>query len=177
MAFPLAECGAALKRYPVTVPPSAAFQGAASTAPCFLQQTMPDNHHTLAISIVHREAARTLSKGDFDLCMRIAKRCLSYLPDEYLANIRDTNMAARVFPAQLTPPLREVLGLMLWQTTPIANALRITGQTIDRKAEVEQAHALHWLLGFALQDGDNWQKTAAVALRKLTESIRPGETS
>jgi hypothetical protein len=135
------------------------------------------DHHLAALRLVNEEAGRTLSKADFDLCMRIAKRALGCLPDEYLANIRDANIAARVFPAQLTPPLREVLGLMLWQTTPIANALRITGQTIDRKAEVEQAHALHWLLGFALQDGDNWQKTAAVALRKLTESIRPGETS
>jgi len=138
---------------------------------------MNSNRHALAISIVHREAARTLSRADFDLCMRIAKRCFEYLPDEYLANIRETNMAAHVLPAQLTPPLREVLGLMLWQTTPIAHALRAAGHTIDRKAEVEQAHALHWLLGFALQDGENWQKTAAVALRKLTESIRPGETS
>jgi hypothetical protein len=138
---------------------------------------MSEDRHTLALSIVHREAARTLSRADFDLCMRIAKRALSHLPDEYLANIRDTNMAAHVFPAQLTPPLREVLGLMLWQTTPIAHALRAAGHTIDRKVEVEQAHALHWLLGFALQDGENWQKTAAVALRKLTESIRPGETS
>jgi hypothetical protein len=87
------------------------------------------------------------------------------------------SIAAHVFPAQLTTPLREVLGLMLWQTTPISHALRAAGHTIDRKAEVEQAHALHWLLGFALQDGENWHKTAAVALRKLTESTRPGGTS
>jgi hypothetical protein len=167
-------------------------------------------HHTLALSIVHREAARTLSKADFDLCMRIAKRCLSYLPDEYMANIRETDnakMVARdvagdlwdasircdfdafkaevatalaesvgVLPAQLTPPLREVLGLMLWQTTPIANALRVAGLDVGRKAEIEQAVALHWLLGFALKDGENWQKTAAVALRKLTDAAtQPGD--
>ena len=34
------------------------------------------------------------------------------------------SIAAHVFPAQLTTPLREVLGLMLWQTTPISHALR-----------------------------------------------------
>lgn len=135
-----------------------------------------NHHHTLALSIVHREAARTLSKADFDLCMRIAKRCLSYLPDEYMANIRDTDITARVLPAQLTAPLREVLGLMLWQTTPIANALRVAGLDVARKAEIEQAVALHWLLGFALKDGENWQKTAAVALRKLTDAAtQPGD--
>jgi hypothetical protein len=172
---------------------------------------MTTNRHQLALSIVHQEAARTLSRDDFDLCMRIAKRALSYLPDEYLANIRDTDntkmlardvagdlweasircdfdafkaevasafaQSANVLPAQLTPPLREVLGLMLWQTTPLANALRAAGHTIERKCETEQAFALHWLLGFALKDGDDWQKTAAVALRQLTDAIKqPGDT-
>lgn len=135
---------------------------------------MNHTRHTLALSIVHREAARTLSKGDFELCMRIAKRCLEYLPEGYLANIRDTDIeqAVPLFPQTLTPSLREVLGLMLWQTTPIAHALRAAGHQIERKCEVEQAHALHWLLGFALEHGGDWQKAAAVELRKLTDSIR-----
>jgi hypothetical protein len=172
---------------------------------------MTTNRHQLALSIVHREAARTLSKADFDLCMRIAKRALGYLPDGYMANIRDADSltmlardvtgdlwdasircdfdafkaevanalahSANVLPAQLTQPLREVLGLMLWQTTPIAHALRATGQTIERKCETEQAVALHWLLGFALKDGDDWQKTAAVALRQLTDAAKqPGDS-
>ncbi|CAM2143664.1 protein of unknown function [Pararobbsia alpina] len=33
--------------------------------------------HAAAIAIVHRESGRTLSKADFDLCMRIAKRALN----------------------------------------------------------------------------------------------------
>ncbi|MFM0507700.1 hypothetical protein [Paraburkholderia sp. RL17-373-BIF-A] len=169
------------------------------------------DRHALALSIVHREAARTLSKADFDLCMRIAKRALGYPLDEYMANIRDTDnpamlardvagdlwdasircdfdafkaevanalaSTARVLPDQLTPPVQDVLGLMLWKTTPLAHALRAGGFTIERKTETEQAVALHWLLGFALKDGDDWQKTAAVALRQLTDAAKqPGDT-
>lgn len=33
--------------------------------------------HAVALAIVHEEAGRTLSKADFDLCMRIAKRSLT----------------------------------------------------------------------------------------------------
>jgi hypothetical protein len=132
---------------------------------------MNADRHARALYIVHSEAARTLSKSDFDLCMRIAKRALTYLPDEYLSNIRATDIASRALPERLTPALRDVLGLMLWQTTPVAHALRAAGHTIDRKAEAEQAHALHWLLGFALTDGVDWHKTAAVALRQLTDGI------
>nr|WP_023842424.1 hypothetical protein [Burkholderia sp. M701]BAO18881.1 hypothetical protein [Burkholderia sp. M701] len=33
--------------------------------------------HAVALAIVHEEAGRTLSKADFDLCMRIAQRSLS----------------------------------------------------------------------------------------------------
>jgi hypothetical protein len=34
------------------------------------------DQHAAAMAIVHEEAGRTLSKDDFDLCMRIAKRAL-----------------------------------------------------------------------------------------------------
>ena len=71
------------------------------------------------------------------------------------------------FPAELTPPVRHVLSLMLWQTLPIANALRATGRHINRKTEDEQAAALHWLLGIALEHGQNWEQAAARALHQL----------
>lgn len=73
----------------------------------------------------------------------------------------------RMLPADLTPPVRHVLSLMLWQTLPIANALRATGRHINRKTEDEQAAALHWLLGIALEHGENWEQEAARALHKL----------
>jgi hypothetical protein len=37
------------------------------------------DQHAAAMAIVHEEAGRTLSKDDFDLCMRIAKRALAAL--------------------------------------------------------------------------------------------------
>lgn len=75
------------------------------------------------------------------------------------------------FPKMLTEPVRDVLSLMLWSTTPIAHALRAGGHTIERKVEDEQAVALHWLLGFALEHGEDWQRHAAIALREITQSI------
>ena len=75
------------------------------------------------------------------------------------------------FPKTLTEPVREVLSLMIWKTTPIANALRAAGRQIARKVEDEQAVALHWLLGFALEHGADWQKHAAIALREITQAI------
>lgn len=75
------------------------------------------------------------------------------------------------FPPTLTPPLRRVLGMMLWETGPIAHALRATGQDIARKAEDEQAAVLHWLVGFVLKHGADWHKHAAIALHEMTDSI------
>jgi hypothetical protein len=55
------------------------------------------DQHAAALSIVHAESGRTLSKADFDLCMRIAKRALAgtsggQLPDEDLTEIyQDAN--------------------------------------------------------------------------------------
>lgn len=80
-------------------------------------------------------------------------------PDEFL------------FPTSLTPPLRRVLGMMLWETGPIAHALRATGQDIARKAEDEQAVVLHWLVGFVLKHGTDWHKHAAIALRAMTDPM------
>lgn len=75
------------------------------------------------------------------------------------------------FPQVLTEPVREVLSLMLWHTGPIAHALRSAGRDIARKCEDEQAVALHWLLGFALEHGADWQRHAAIALREITQAI------
>lgn len=75
-------------------------------------------------------------------------------------------------PAELTPPVRRILGMMLWETGPIAGALRAAGKQINNRAEDEQAAVLHWLLGFALEHGMDWQKPAAAALHKMTQGIK-----
>lgn len=77
----------------------------------------------------------------------------------------------RAYPEELTPALRRVLGMMLWKTTPIAHAMRASGQQIPRKCEDEQAAVLHWLTGIVLAHGDDWQKQAAIELRKLTDAM------
>ncbi|WP_227242481.1 hypothetical protein [Paraburkholderia caribensis] len=77
----------------------------------------------------------------------------------------------RAYPEELTPSLREVLGMMIWNTAPIAHAMRASGRTIARKVEEEQAVVLHWLTGIVLEHGDDWQKHAAIELRKLTDAM------
>jgi hypothetical protein len=86
---------------------------------------------------------------------------------KYPVSIPSAQPDSRTLPAELTPPVRGVLSMMLWQTIPIANALRATGRHINRKTEDEQAAALHWLLGIALEHGENWEQAAARALHKL----------
>lgn len=75
-------------------------------------------------------------------------------------------------PSELTPPVRRILGMMLWETGPIAGALRAAGEQINNRAEDEQAAVLHWLLGFALEHGMSWEKPAAAALLKMTQGIK-----
>ena len=64
------------------------------------------------------------------------------------------------YPEQMTPALREVLSLMVMTTCPIAHGFRAAGEDIPPKTEAEQAFVLHWLIGLALEHGDNWRKIA-----------------
>ncbi|HKT63468.1 MAG TPA: hypothetical protein VJR91_07810 [Burkholderia sp.] len=60
--------------------------------------------------------------------------------------------------------------MMVWETGPLAHALRAAGFAIEHTPEAEQAAVLHWLTGFALEHGADWEKHAATALLVLTES-------
>ena len=109
-----------------------------------------------------------------DAAVRSALNAHAYVcADCIRAHVPPAMLDAEVlpFPKTLTEPVREVLSLMLWSTTPIAHALRAAGRTIARKVEDEQAVALHWLLGFALEHGADWQRPAALALREITQAI------
>ncbi len=120
---------------------------------------------------VHQELAPLARRLELELIeARDALAGAAVVADTAGAEIR--TLRGRALPADITPPVQDVLRLMLWQTTPIAHALRATGRAIPRKCEDEQAIALHWLLGFALEHGDDWQKHAAVALRQLTDQIK-----
>lgn len=103
----------------------------------------------------------------------VAGVTLTGAPDEVAAAVAVLSASPLPsFPAELSPPLRRVLGMMMWETSPIAHALRAGGQDIARKAEDEQAVVLHWLVGFVLKHGDQWHRHAAAALHEITESIR-----
>ena len=80
------------------------------------------------------------------------------LRDEY------NELAKRALPSTLTQEVRDVLGMMIFNTGPIAHAFRAAGKDIPRKAEEEQAVVLFWLLGHALKHGTDWRKHAAAEL-------------
>lgn len=60
----------------------------------------------------------------------------------------------------LSGPVADVLGLMIFRTTPTAHALRRYGWEIPTKTEAEQAVVLHWLLSLALEHGEGWRAKA-----------------
>lgn len=71
------------------------------------------------------------------------------------------------YPKELTPALREVLGMMVFELSPLAPALRAAGHDIKRRAEDEQAHVLHWLIGLALEHGHDWRAKAADEIERM----------
>lgn len=77
-----------------------------------------------------------------------------------------------VFPRELTPELREVLGIMIFQTSPIAHAFQRAGEPIKRRAEDEQAFVLHWLVTLALEHGADWRRVAVDRLDQLAAAAK-----
>lgn len=74
---------------------------------------------------------------------------------------------ARDYPKEMTPELREILGMMIFNSGPLAHAFRAAGYDIKPRAEDEQAFILHWLIGLALEHGAEWKRHAADALDAL----------
>lgn len=66
-----------------------------------------------------------------------------------------------IYPKELTPELREVLGMPMWETGTLARAFRAAGHDIQPKAEAEQAFVLHWLTLLVLEHGSGWRSAAA----------------
>jgi len=71
------------------------------------------------------------------------------------------------YPTDLTPALADVLGMPNFQLYPIWVALREVGVEIKPRYEDEQAAALHFLIPFALEHGDDWKRHAADRLIDL----------
>jgi hypothetical protein len=85
---------------------------------------------------------------------------------------RIVELEATQFPEQLTPDLREVLGMMIMQTCPIAHGFQAAGYDIPKKTEAEQAFVLHWLVGLALKHGEAWRKAAADELSAIANKVQ-----
>ena len=80
-------------------------------------------------------------------------------------------------PAQLTPELRDVLGMMCFECGPIAHAFRATGVEIKRRAEDEQAFIMHWLLTFVAAHGSAWRRHAGEALTAVIARAKEAEAA
>ena len=77
-------------------------------------------------------------------------------------------MADLIFPRELTPELLEVLGMVNFQTGPMAHAFRDAGRAeIRRKCEDEQAFVLHWLVTLVLEHGADWRRHAGEVLQEV----------
>ena len=72
------------------------------------------------------------------------------------------------YPETLTPELRGILGIMIFQSAPIAHQLRRLGHDIPEKTEAEQAYVLHWFIRLALQHGDRWSYVWEDEMRRMT---------
>lgn len=72
------------------------------------------------------------------------------------------------YPRELTPDLSEILGMMVFNSGPIAHAFRDAGRAdIKRKCEAEQAFVLHWLLTLCLEHGALWRRHAGETLQEV----------
>lgn len=78
---------------------------------------------------------------------------------------------ARVF--ELDAEVRWILGRPCFAVANIADILRTNGATIARKAEDEQAVALHWMLSLYFQYGANWRAEGDNQLHGRTPPANP----
>lgn len=76
------------------------------------------------------------------------------------------------FPREMTNAVAEVLGLMNFQTGPIAHGYRAAGHDIKKRCEDEQAFVLHRFLLLALEHGPDWRKHAAEDMRAAAAEVR-----
>ena len=73
------------------------------------------------------------------------------------------------YPTDLTPALAEVLGLPNFRLHGLWLSLRDAGFKIRQRYEDEQAAALHFLIPFALEHGEDWQSKASERLKELCD--------
>ncbi|MCS4250648.1 hypothetical protein [Pseudomonas sp. BIGb0164] len=82
-----------------------------------------------------------------------------------LSNLAEHPAPVAVVP-ELTTELRWILGQMCFQHIHTAQALRLMGHQIARKAEDEQAVTIYWMLSHYLKDPANWRRNASAELKE-----------
>lgn len=81
--------------------------------------------------------------------------------------------APLIYPCEISPELREVLGMMSFRSGPIAHAFRDAGRAnIPRRVEDEQAFVLHWLITLVLEHGQGWCGVAAATLNAVADEAK-----
>lgn len=80
-------------------------------------------------------------------------------------------------PNDLNDDLREILGMVPWETGRIALAMRLDGTPVANKMEAEQAAVLHKLLAIYAEHGAGWRGAAAEWLKALMVRINAKPTS
>jgi hypothetical protein len=91
------------------------------------------------------------------------------LADRDAHSVRD---AERVYPDDLTPELREVLGWPNFKCGPIAHLMVAAGAEIKPKSEDEQAAVLHWLVKLVFAHGKDWKEAAWADIRSMQEAMK-----
>ncbi len=61
-----------------------------------------------------------------------------------------------VYPRVITPELFEVLGMMIFETSPLAHIYRAAGHDIPTMREAEHAFVIDRAIRIALEHGENW---------------------
>ena len=84
---------------------------------------------------------------------------------EALIKEAEEAMAWHLLP--LDDHLKHILGMICFQCVPFAKILRVDGHDIPHKAEAEQAHVIHWLLGHYLKAGNDWAKSAEAEVTEM----------
>src|SRR5258708_14670611 len=81
-----------------------------------------------------------------------------------------------VYPDELTPELREVLGWPNFKCGPFAHLMVAAGAEIKPKAEDEQAAVLHWLIKLVLKHGEKWNEAASADLIAMRDTVQAIES-
>lgn len=90
----------------------------------------------------------------------------------WFANAIEAGRSAGTYPIAINDDLIAILGRPNFSCHEFAIALRGEGVLIHNKAEHEQAHVLHWMLGIYLEHGSDWKAQVGVELDRMAKAAK-----